>query len=44
VTNNQYRFLVAERLMAIGVEANILLEQIARHPGPAIAAGAACAF
>src|SRR6516165_8948456 len=39
VTNNQYRFLVAEQLAAIGIEADILLEPA----GPAIAAGAAFA-
>jgi mannose-1-phosphate guanylyltransferase/mannose-6-phosphate isomerase len=43
VTNNQYRFLVAEQLAAIGVEADILLEPIRRDSGPAIAAGAAFA-
>ncbi len=40
VTNNQYRFLVAEQLAAIGVEADIMLEPIRRDSGPAIAAGA----
>ena len=40
VTNNQYRFLVAEQLAAIGVEADILLEPMRRNSGPAIAAGA----
>src|ERR1700730_5618104 len=43
VTNNQYRFLVAEQLAAIGVEADIVLEPIRRDSGPAIAAGAAFA-
>src|ERR1700674_1263754 len=43
VTNNQYRFLVAEQLAAIGVEADILLEPIRRESRPAIAAGAAFA-
>jgi len=43
VTNNQYRFLVAEELAAIGVEADILLEPMRRDSGPAIAAGAAFA-
>ncbi len=43
VTNSQYRFLVAEQLAAIGVEADILLEPIRRDSGPAIAAGAAFA-
>jgi mannose-1-phosphate guanylyltransferase/mannose-6-phosphate isomerase len=44
VTNNQYRFLVAEQLAAIGVEADIMLEPIRRDSGPAIAAGAAFAI
>ena len=40
VTNNQYRFLVAEQLAAIVVEADIVLEPMRRNSGPAIAAGA----
>ena len=40
VSNNQYRFLVAEQLAAIGTEADILLEPARRDSGPAIAAGA----
>jgi mannose-1-phosphate guanylyltransferase / mannose-6-phosphate isomerase len=40
VTNSQYRFLVAEQLADIGVEADILLEPVRRDSGPAIAAGA----
>ncbi len=43
VTNNQYRFLVAEQLAAIGAEADIMLEPMRRDSGPAIAAGAAFA-
>ncbi|MFZ3335229.1 MAG: mannose-1-phosphate guanylyltransferase/mannose-6-phosphate isomerase [Xanthobacteraceae bacterium] len=43
VTNNQYRFVVAEQLGAIGVEADIMLEPMRRDSGPAIAAGAAFA-
>jgi mannose-1-phosphate guanylyltransferase / mannose-6-phosphate isomerase len=43
ITNNQYRFLVAEQLAAIGVEADILLEPLRRDSGPAIVAGAAFA-
>src|ERR1700744_5896789 len=39
VTNAQYRFLVAEQLAAIGVEADILLEPVRRDSGPAIIAG-----
>jgi mannose-1-phosphate guanylyltransferase/mannose-6-phosphate isomerase len=40
VTNNQYRFLVAEQLAAIGTVADILLEPVRRDSGPAIAAAA----
>ena len=43
ITNNQYRFLVAEQLAAIGAQADILLEPLRRDSGPAIAAGAAYA-
>jgi mannose-1-phosphate guanylyltransferase / mannose-6-phosphate isomerase len=43
VTNNQYRFLVAEQLAALGIEADILLEPARRDSAPAIAAGAAFA-
>jgi mannose-1-phosphate guanylyltransferase/mannose-1-phosphate guanylyltransferase/mannose-6-phosphate isomerase len=43
ITNTQYRFLVAEQLAAIGVEADVMLEPIRRDSGPAIAAGAAFA-
>jgi mannose-1-phosphate guanylyltransferase/mannose-6-phosphate isomerase len=43
ITNVQYRFLVAEQLEEIGVEADILLEPVRRDSGPAIAAGAAFA-
>lgn len=40
ITNGNYRFLVAEQLAAINVEADILLEPLRRDSGPAIAAGA----
>jgi mannose-1-phosphate guanylyltransferase / mannose-6-phosphate isomerase len=40
VTNAQYRFLAAEQLAAISLEADILLEPARRDSGPAIAAGA----
>jgi mannose-1-phosphate guanylyltransferase/mannose-6-phosphate isomerase len=40
VTNSQHRFLVAEQLAAIAVEADILLEPVRRNSGPAIFAGA----
>ena len=39
VTNVQYRFLVAEQLAAISVDADILLEPMRRDSGPAIVAG-----
>ncbi|WP_448956703.1 mannose-1-phosphate guanylyltransferase/mannose-6-phosphate isomerase [Labrys neptuniae] len=41
VTNQDHRFLVADQLLSIGVEADIILEPEARDSGPAIAAGAA---
>src|ERR1700681_3776065 len=44
VTNDQYRFLVAEQLAAIETEAHILLEPARRDSGPAIVAGTAFAF
>jgi mannose-1-phosphate guanylyltransferase/mannose-6-phosphate isomerase len=40
VTNRQYRFLVADQLAEIGIEADILIEPLRRDSGPAIAAGA----
>lgn len=40
ITNNAYRFMVAEQLAEIGCEADILLEPMRRDSGPAIAAGA----
>jgi len=43
ITNNQYRFIAAEQLAEIGIEADILLEPARRDSGPAIAAGAAFA-
>jgi mannose-1-phosphate guanylyltransferase/mannose-6-phosphate isomerase len=43
VTNGQYRFIVAEQLAAITVEADILLEPMRRDSGPAVLAGAAFA-
>jgi mannose-1-phosphate guanylyltransferase/mannose-1-phosphate guanylyltransferase/mannose-6-phosphate isomerase len=43
VTNARYRFLVAEQLAAIAVEADILLEPVRRDSGPAILAGSAFA-
>ena len=44
VTNDQYRFLVAEQLAAVEADANILLEPVRRDSGPAIVAGATFAF
>lgn len=40
VTNAQYRFLVAEQLAAIAVQADVLLEPMRRDSGPAIVGGA----
>jgi mannose-1-phosphate guanylyltransferase/mannose-6-phosphate isomerase len=40
VTNARYRFLVAEQLARIAIEADILLEPVRRDSGPAILAGA----
>ncbi len=40
ITNGNYRFLVAEQLAALGLEADILLEPARRDSAPAIAAGA----
>ena len=40
VTNANYRFLVAEQLAALKIEADILLESVRRDSGPAIVAGA----
>lgn len=41
VTNRDHRFLVADQIAAIGLEAHVVLEPEARDSGPAIAAGAA---
>jgi mannose-1-phosphate guanylyltransferase/mannose-6-phosphate isomerase len=41
VTNHDHRFLVADQLLSIGIEADIVLEPEARDSGPAIAVGAA---
>lgn len=43
VTNERYRFLVAEQLAAVGVQADIILEPTRRDSGPALVAGAAFA-
>lgn len=43
VTSGAYRFLIAEQLAAVGLEADILLEPVRRDSGPAIGAGAAFA-
>src|SRR4029078_6850725 len=40
ITNNAYRFMVLEQLAEIGIEADVLLAQMRRDSGPAIAAGA----
>ena len=38
LTNGLYRFLVAEQLAALGIEADIVLEPVRRDSGPAIVA------
>jgi len=40
LTNREYRFLVAEQLDQIGIEAEIVLEPERRDSGPAVAAAA----
>ncbi len=40
ITGKNYRFLVAEQLAALSVEADVLLEPVRRDSGPAIVAGA----
>ncbi|MCC2098044.1 MAG: NTP transferase domain-containing protein, partial [Hyphomicrobiales bacterium] len=40
ITNREYRFLVAEQLDQIGVEAEIVLEPMRRDSGPAVAVAA----
>jgi mannose-1-phosphate guanylyltransferase/mannose-6-phosphate isomerase len=44
ITNTAYRFMVAEQLAEIGLDADVLLEPMRRDSGPAIAAGAAFAL
>jgi mannose-1-phosphate guanylyltransferase/mannose-6-phosphate isomerase len=39
VTNREHRFLVADQLKAVGVEADVVLEPEGRDSGPAILAG-----
>src|ERR1044072_1245614 len=41
ITNAEFRFIVAERLREIGVEADIVLEPARRDSGPAVAVAAA---
>ena len=43
ITNRDYRFLVAEQLSELGVEATIVLEPERRDSGPAVAVAAALA-
>jgi mannose-1-phosphate guanylyltransferase/mannose-6-phosphate isomerase len=43
ITNNEYRFRVAEQLEEIGAKATIVLEPVARDSGPAVGVGAALA-
>src|ERR1700692_2708227 len=44
ITNKAYRFMVIEQVAEIGLEADVLLEQMPRDSGPAIAAGATFAL
>jgi mannose-1-phosphate guanylyltransferase/mannose-6-phosphate isomerase len=44
ITNAAYRFMAAEQLTEIGLEADVVLEPARRDSGPAIAAGAAFAL
>jgi mannose-1-phosphate guanylyltransferase / mannose-6-phosphate isomerase len=43
VTNNEFRFVVAEQLRASGIEADIVLEPMRRDSGPAVAVAAVLA-
>ena len=43
ITNEDFRFIVAEQLREIGVEADIVLEPTRRDSGPAVAVAAALA-
>ena len=43
ITNADFRFIVAEQLREIGVEADIVLEPVRRDSGPAVAVAAALA-
>ena len=44
ITNTDYRFLVAEQLAQVKVDAEIVLEPVRRDSGPAVAAAAEIAF
>ena len=43
ITNQDFRFVVAEQLREMGVEADIVLEPMRRDSGPAVAVAAALA-
>ena len=43
ITNSDFRFIVAEQLREIGIEADIVLEPMRRDSGPAVAVAAALA-
>ena len=43
ITNTDFRFIVAEQLREIGIEADIVLEPMRRDSGPAVAVAAALA-
>lgn len=44
ICNNDQRFMVAEQLQQLGIEANIVLEPVARNTAPAIVVGALAAL
>ncbi len=43
ITNSDFRFIVAEQLRDLGIEADIVLEPARRDSGPAVAVAAALA-
>ena len=43
ITNTDFRFIVAEQLRELGIEADIVLEPVRRDSGPAVAVAAALA-
>lgn len=43
ITNSDFRFIIAEQLRELGIEADIVLEPVRRDSGPAVAVAAALA-